>query len=88
MRRLLATLACLLLLVLAVDVALTFARPSENVPTVGRTIRLFLALGALPAAGLAAYMAGAGEYRIANWAALVAGLLLLAVGVGGLVSAA
>lgn len=81
-----ATIACLLLFVFAVDVALTFARPSEDAPTVGDTIRLFLALGALPAAGLAAYMAGTGEYRVATWAALVAGALLAAVGVGELVS--
>lgn len=82
-----ATIACLGLFVLAVDVALAFARPTDDAPTIARTIRLFLALSALPAAGLAAYMAGAGEYRIATWSALIAGSLLVAVGVGELVSA-
>jgi hypothetical protein len=86
MTRVAATIAGLLLFVLAVDVALTFARPSDDPPTAARTIRLFMALGALPAAGLATYMAGAGEYRIAIWAALVAGALLVMVGVGELAS--
>jgi hypothetical protein len=86
-RRAAATLAGLLLFVFAVDVALTFARPSEDAPTVGRTIGLFMALGALPAAGLATYMAGAGEYRVAAWSALIAGSLLLAVGIGNVISA-
>ena len=86
-RRVTVTIACLLLFVFAVDVALTFARPSEDAPTVGRTIGLFMALGALPAAGLATYMAGAGEYRVAAWAALIAGLLLVGMGVGDLASA-
>src|SRR5688500_18973433 len=86
MARVAATIAGLLLFVLAVDVALTFARPSDDPPTAARTSRLFRAPGALPAAGMATDMAGAGEYRIAIWAALVAGAMLVMVGVGELAS--